>query len=508
MMTTDPNTLNALTNNGGGGNAVAPTPPPTADPINNSGGGNTPTDYYSDYVVDFDEPSQPIVSMPLVDNTPLDYGDYVVDFDEPSQPIVSMPLVDNTPLDYGDYVVDFDEPSQPIVSMPLVDNTQTEDIDFTGFEFEPSEPIVSTPVVNNGGSNGGGVATVPAPVSPSPSISSSGNLLQIGASTKGIGINAVSKINDGKAYEIAIFAVDDLSGKIGGIDPSNRTAYLNAAINAAQTIASPLNGNFFSQDRKEIGLDSAKIYEFIAIKDGSLAEAKQQIGKGQAVNNIQFSLPDANGNSPIKVTSNSNGQTVSIDNDALVLNITNLTGATPIKPIGTKSQSLAEGRTIDLTDNTGSNLRVDTIAKGDAAYASQFGFYAVENASGAIRIASGELISVTDPRYAAEAVKSALTNSIQTSKNESYSDRSIDSGKIFAPVLISQGTLNSFLQNNASNAGGANVVHAYFNYLGANPDKVDHFRLIGDNHFGVEDMYGGGDRDFNDLTIKMNVKAV
>jgi hypothetical protein len=43
--------------------------------------------------------------------------------------------------------------------------------------------------------------------------------------------------------------------------------------------------------------------------------------------------------------------------------------------------------------------------------------------------------------------------------------------------------------------------------VGANPDKVDHFRLIGNNTFGVEDLYGGGDRDFNDLVINLNVKT-
>ena len=42
----------------------------------------------------------------------------------------------------------------------------------------------------------------------------------------------------------------------------------------------------------------------------------------------------------------------------------------------------------------------------------------------------------------------------------------------------------------------------------ADPDKVDHFRLLGDNTFGVEDLYGGGDRDFNDLVINVNVKNV
>ncbi|HEY9599504.1 MAG TPA: DUF4114 domain-containing protein [Cyanophyceae cyanobacterium] len=46
---------------------------------------------------------------------------------------------------------------------------------------------------------------------------------------------------------------------------------------------------------------------------------------------------------------------------------------------------------------------------------------------------------------------------------------------------------------------------AYFAYLGANPDGVDHIRLLGDNTFGFEDLYGGGDQDFNDMVFRLTL---
>jgi Domain of unknown function (DUF4114) len=101
-------------------------------------------------------------------------------------------------------------------------------------------------------------------------------------------------------------------------------------------------------------------------------------------------------------------------------------------------------------------------------------------------------------------VKQAM---LSATKSDSKLDQNLTGGKIYAPVLISQGTLDSFIANNPTNSGGGNAIHAYFNYVGANPDKVDHFRLIGNNTFGVEDLYGGGDRDFNDLVINLNVKT-
>ena len=72
--------------------------------------------------------------------------------------------------------------------------------------------------------------------------------------------------------------------------------------------------------------------------------------------------------------------------------------------------------------------------------------------------------------------------------------------------MVAQGSLTDFVSKNPSNGGGANDIHAYFNFIGANSDNTDHFKLLANNTFGVEDMYGGGDRDFNDIVVTMNVK--
>jgi hypothetical protein len=45
----------------------------------------------------------------------------------------------------------------------------------------------------------------------------------------------------------------------------------------------------------------------------------------------------------------------------------------------------------------------------------------------------------------------------------------------------------------------------YFPYLGANSDKTDHIRLLGDNVFGFEDLPNGGDKDYNDVIVKVNL---
>lgn len=173
--------------------------------------------------------------------------------------------------------------------------------------------------------------------------------------------------------------------------------------------------------------------------------------------------------------------------------------------IGTKSQGLAEGRMIDLTDYPGKSLKVDTTTQGDAVYNNNIGFYAIEDTSGMIKLANGSTLKPGDANYAIEAIKSAV---LQAGKIDSKLNQDITGGKIYAPVVVAQGSLADFVSKNPTNGGDGKTIHAYFNYLGANPDKFDHFKLIGNNTFAVEDLYGGGDQDFNDLIVNMNIKIV
>lgn len=113
----------------------------------------------------------------------------------------------------------------------------------------------------------------------------------------------------------------------------------------------------------------------------------------------------------------------------------------------------------------------------------------------------------SDPGYAQAAIANALANSLQLGKNDRKSNLDLAGGAIYAPIVIAQGSLADFANNNPSNSGGGSSIHAYFNYIGANPDRLDHFRLTSPNTFAVEDQYGGGDRDFNDLIVTLNIKT-
>jgi Domain of unknown function (DUF4114) len=346
----------------------------------------------------------------------------------------------------------------------------------------------------------------PAPTVASPiaGISIDKNLFTFDAAAVGFGVGVVSQKAGTKVNEIGVFAIDDVTGKIGGISPG-AAGYLKAVADAARPIFTTLDGSFFRTTKREVALDPNKTYQFFQIKDGSIADFQQAVIEGKTPTNILFALPDASGNSPIKVTNNStnNGYKVSVNNDELVLNIVDLVGDVANAPIGSKFQGLPQGRTIDLTGSTGT-LKADLTTTSSASFNNNVGFYAVEDAIGTIKLANGSLLKPGDVNYAVEAIKSAV---LQAGKTDSKLNQDIVGGKIYAPVVVAQGSFNDFVSKNPTNGGGANEIHAYFNYLGANSDKTDHFRLLGNNTFGVEDQFGGGDRDFNDLVINLNIKT-
>jgi hypothetical protein len=344
----------------------------------------------------------------------------------------------------------------------------------------------------------------PPPSTPILGISLAKNLFTTDDTVNGVGIKAISQKAGSKVNEIGVFAVDDVTGKIGNLAPGS-TGYLQAVLDSARPIFSSLNGDFFNPTKLEIGLESNKTYEFFQVQDGSIADLQQQIASGKTPTNVLFSLADDSGNSPFAVTNNPNndGYKVSLNNDELVLNVVKLDAGIPNIPIGSKSQGLAQGRAIDLTDFAGETLKVDITTKSDAAYNNNIGFYAVEDAIGTILLANGTMLKPTDTNYAVEAVKSAI---LQAGKNDRQVDLDLAGGKNYAPVLIAQGSFNDFVTKNPTNGGDGSLIHAYFNYVGANTDRVDHFRLLGNNTFGAEDLYGGGDRDFNDLVVTATFK--
>ena len=48
----------------------------------------------------------------------------------------------------------------------------------------------------------------------------------------------------------------------------------------------------------------------------------------------------------------------------------------------------------------------------------------------------------------------------------------------------------------------------FFAFGAANSDGISHFRSLGNNLFGLEDIAGGGDLDYDDLVIGFNFTSI
>jgi Calx-beta domain/Domain of unknown function (DUF4114) len=318
--------------------------------------------------------------------------------------------------------------------------------------------------------------------------------------------------------EVCAFVVDNEQGQIGGIAPG-AAGYVVAALERAQVVFSNLGNDsvsagFDRDSQRYLNFAPGERVQFALIADDTLDAVKANLADRKFTDKVLFSLSKANPGSTnqakFTVIPNDGGYEIAWEDNLkegagitnpdfndFVMKVEVLDNFKT--PIGSSLQGKSEGSVIDLRSFAGQNLKVDTVSVSDAAYQNYIGFYAVEDAQGTL--ANG--LKVGDAGYAEAAIKSAI---LRGSKTETQSDLTVTGGKILAPVVIANGTFEDYLNRNPQNQANSNI-HAYFNYLGANTDKVDHFRLLGDNKFGVEDMYGGGDRDYNDIVYQLTVKG-
>ncbi|MEQ9548620.1 MAG: DUF4114 domain-containing protein [Coleofasciculus sp. G3-WIS-01] len=143
--------------------------------------------------------------------------------------------------------------------------------------------------------------------------------------------------------------------------------------------------------------------------------------------------------------------------------------------------------------------------ENNAGFNNSVGFYVVENEQGDVQdTVTGQLISPDEAGYAEAALAQQVVGDMN--RNTGSLQVELEAGTILAPYIIANGTTEEWLATNPTNQrlGYADPT-AYFAYLGANPDGKDHVRLLGENKFGFEDVFGGGDLDYDDITVQVNL---
>lgn len=174
----------------------------------------------------------------------------------------------------------------------------------------------------------------------------------------------------------------------------------------------------------------------------------------------------------------------------------------PSGPIIAEVQLPNQATKVETVDLLGaSNLTLSFTVSREAKYDDVVGFYTIENSQGQVRDAFGAILSPGDPGYVQAALENRIDTTLTGQNNETQVfTMALDQGQLWAPFLITKGTVEALLDDNS-----LNEPNIYFSYIGANSDGFDHIRLIDKNTLGFEDLKGGGDQDFNDLVVEISV---
>ena len=153
------------------------------------------------------------------------------------------------------------------------------------------------------------------------------------------------------------------------------------------------------------------------------------------------------------------------------------------------------------------SFTVDNITNA-ASISNSAGFYKVLDSDGTVLDElTNQLIRPGEKGYETAALNQRVSE-LEFNADGSSFTAEVDGGIFLAPYLISDGTVEEFIDKNPTNDIGddGSRLHAYFAFENANPDKQQHLKSL-DDSFGFEDSYGGGDQDFRDLTFKVHLAS-
>jgi hypothetical protein len=160
------------------------------------------------------------------------------------------------------------------------------------------------------------------------------------------------------------------------------------------------------------------------------------------------------------------------------------------------SSQMGDAPVFDFSSLSGQTLTGDVLIAREASYDSTIGFYKLERTDGAVRDSlTNTLVLPGEVGYTAAALRS--TNLFSGFGSLATANRTNKTADLAA--FKDAGLLAPF-------ARVANTGETYFSFSAANSDGLSHFRVLGSGVLGLEDIKGGGDRDFDDLIVAFNFR--
>ena len=137
----------------------------------------------------------------------------------------------------------------------------------------------------------------------------------------------------------------------------------------------------------------------------------------------------------------------------------------------------------------------NVVVSREATYDALTGFYRIVDKDGAVLAANGiDIVRPGESGYTDAAIRddnviSAISDLSAKNRGSLTRDFEINESSYLAPYSTVRG-------------------QTLFAYADANPDAISHFRTLGTNTFGFEDIIGGGDRDYDDHVFAFDFTSV
>jgi len=154
-----------------------------------------------------------------------------------------------------------------------------------------------------------------------------------------------------------------------------------------------------------------------------------------------------------------------------------------------------EATVLDFSSNAlaGRSVVADWSLVREADYSPVFSLYKVLNLDGAVLDPlTGSVVNPGDKDYknAADRNRVDQLSGLTVGNLQSSGGRvNLNESSLLAPMAV----VKTFESE-----------ETYFGFAAANRDSISHFRRLGDNVFGLEDLLGGGDLDYDDHIFALN----
>ncbi|MBW4557337.1 MAG: VCBS repeat-containing protein [Trichormus sp. ATA11-4-KO1] len=329
------------------------------------------------------------------------------------------------------------------------------------------------------------------------------NIFNVKSKIKGNKAKISIKIKGGQSKvvnEIGVFVVDDAQGTIEGIAPG-AAGYAEVALKRAKVVLSAIANAPQGFDPADLSnlleFDSDAQLRFYMVRNSTTnAVLTRQTSFSQVVFSSQTNVTVE---SLVDESFSLTWKGASSDGSDLVLNIKETNQAIPL---GIGLQGKHQGEVIDLRQVT-TQVNAEFIVNREAAFNNFVGFYLVADEDGGIDINGDGIVDVRPGE--AGYIKAAISTRVEgidlkvNNQGKANFNGVFKTGSIFAPFIIANTTVEAVLNSSSEN------LPVFFPYLGANSGGVNHIRLLGNNVFGFEDQAGGGDRDYNDMIVQVNL---